>query len=868
MPPPQDVVVLMTESTSLGFQAKTRKMESFVGPWPTPPMRRLLRAQRRREGWHAPLSSQKAAGLRSTQTAAPEASLLTRLPSSPTTTIASSSRNPAGGAGHDDNAATAAAADDDNRLRRLVKMDPSRSSSIIGPACVALMSSVGRTVADVTNFIRRCRSARADLSAITRELSELQMVLELLNDYGQGDEVDDRRHAVPVELQSHLRPILTNCTTVVLRIDGVLRHHGEGDGPPKWTPEGKREINGLQNSLEVHRGALGLISDLISITIARAARNEGRGEPQGEQLQIHEVVGDLQTVMSSILVSDNNATLARQHFALQVHLGQIIAYAQMLDKADTDTDAWDEAVRRNVSSERKANSHLTTSGKDSGEVPHLTVGGSSPDAYGFPVVTGPDSVSPLTCRDLTATKQTANTLRVTGQGSEPISPLSLDKPASVEATEQASTTIDAHTGVSWSIRSDKEVVPDALLAPATIMRQKNMAAGKASTAGSFHEDEEITEEALAFAQVPVHIMGRLSLNLVGHVYTNKSCLSAGSDGTSFKKSFSTIATAEEEMGDAETEGCAEGYAHSTATSDTGSLRDGDLQFSQMDVTQMPSHEAQPEEKSPVQPPTEYESPQLPSHQMIYQQPSHELREQQSLSTMNTMNTQSFLQGKPLPRPPLEYITGYPGPFTRKKVVVVGNLSCGKTCLITRMSRGTYPKNNTSQIGVTETVKVAVDEEPVELSLWDIRGIDYDPSWLHGAQVALVCFSVNIGSTDAKGKHLGRWVTEVNRNCPTAAILLVGLKSDIRWHAKTVEKLRKHGKTLVTLEQGEQLRESIGAVRYLECSARTGEGVLDVLEETTRVALQVRNEDTKKGHRRPLSRIGRFFGLGHRESGSQ
>ncbi|KUI58362.1 GTP-binding protein rhoA [Cytospora mali] len=800
-------------------------------------------------------------------------------------------------------------------------MDPTRSSSIIGPACVALMSSVGRTVADVTNFIRRCRSARADLSAITRELSELQMVLELLNDYGQGDEVGDRRQAVPVELQSHLRPILTNCTTVVLRIDGVLRHHGEGDGPPQWTPEGKREINGLQNSLEVHRGALGLISDLISITIARAARNEGRGEPQGEQLQIHEVVGDLQTVMSSILVSDSNATLARQHFALQVHLGQIIAYAQMLDKTDTDTDAWDEAVRsmdvtegdtdseysemtpepvspigslggryshdgeddrpcipqpvspmecrRNVSSERKTNNHLTTSNKDSGEVPHLTVGGSSPDAYGFPVIKGPDSVSPLTYRDLTATKQTANTLGVTGQGSEPISPLSLDKPASVEATEQTSTTIDSHPDVSKSIGSDKEVVPDALLAPATIMRQTNMAASKASTAGSFHEDEEITEEALAFAQVPVHIMGRLSLNLVGHVYTNKSCLSAGSDGTSFKKSFSTIATAEEELGDAETEGCAEGYAHSTATSDTGSLRDGDLQFSQMDVTQMPSHEAPPEEKSPVQPPTEYESPQLPtSHQMIYQQPSHEIREQQSLSTMNTMNTQSFLQGKPLPRPPLEYINGYPGPFTRKKVVVVGNFSCGKTCLITRMSRGTYPKNNTSQIGVTETVKVAVDEEPVELSLWDIRGIDYDPSWLHGAQVALVCFSVNIGSTDAKGKHLGRWVTEVNRNCPTAAILLVGLKSDIRWHAKTVEKLRKHGKTLVTLEQGEQLRESIGAVRYLECSARTGEGVLDVLEETTRVALQVRNEDIKKAHRRPLSRIGKFFGLGHRESGSQ
>lgn len=53
------------------------------------------------------------------------------------------------------------------------------------------------------------------------------------------------------------------------------------------------------------------------------------------------------------------------------------------------------------------------------------------------------------------------------------------------------------------------------------------------------------------------------------------------------------------------------------------------------------------------------------------------------------------------------------------------------------------------------MKISIDEQPIELSLWDIRGIDYDPTWLRDAHVALVCFSVNIGSTDSKGKHLGR-----------------------------------------------------------------------------------------------------------------
>lgn len=95
---------------------------------------------------------------------------------------------------------------------------------------------------------------------------------------------------------------------------------------------------------------------------------------------------------------------------------------------------------------------------------------------------------------------------------------------------------------------------------------------------------------------------------------------------------------------------------------------------------------------------------------------------------------------------------------------------------------------------------------------------------------------------------------------------MGLKADIRFHARSVEKLRRSGKALVTPEQGEQFRENIGASRYLECSARTGEGVLEVLGETARVAMHIRSGDNWRKGRRPLSRIGRFFGLSSSSSG--
>lgn len=679
----------------------------------------------------------------------------------------------------------------------------SRPKSIIGSACLALESTVGKTVSDVTNFVRHCRPARADLTPITRELSELQMVLELLNDFGQYGQYGGNRQqdVIPQELQAHLRPILSNCITVVLRIDGVLRRHGqsEADGSAKWTAEGKTEMAELRPSLEVHRGALGHISDLISISISRASKDGESRKAQEPELQVQDVIEDLQDVRSSILVSDSNATLARQHFALQVHLGQIIAYAETLNKPD----AWDEAVRnidaaedgQTVPSEptsepvspitsirespsrdrvldgieslrarpksyspalssttigaARTTNHTTTlsiPNKKAIIVSPLTTGGLSVNTFG-----GSNreqgSISPITYRGPANEENTINAPDPAKEESEPISPMSFGKPASAEEAEEALAPIETPPTDPGVFDTENKAIPSELLVSGTNEQRIGIAPSRASTAASSYREEEITEEALAFAQVPVHIMGRLSLNLVGHVYTNNSGRSI-SDGTSFDRSISTFET-EGEVEEAE----AEGYAASTGTSDTGSLRDGHLQFSQIDVTQVTppaTHEAHPGEHVLPQQAAGHQPVQAPQQPP----PSRELREQASMSTMNT---QTFLQGKPLPRTPLVYVPQYPGPFIRKKVVVVGNFSCGKTCLITRMARGHYPRGdgNSERSGVTETVKVSVDEEPVELSLWDIRGIDYDPSWLHNAQVALICFSVNIASTDAKGKHLGR-----------------------------------------------------------------------------------------------------------------
>ena len=50
---------------------------------------------------------------------------------------------------------------------------------------------------------------------------------------------------------------------------------------------------------------------------------------------------------------------------------------------------------------------------------------------------------------------------------------------------------------------------------------------------------------------------------------------------------------------------------------------------------------------------------------------------------------------------------------------------------------------------------------------------------------------------------------------------------------------------IPLQQGEEVKKRIGAVKYIECSAKTGEGVREVFEHATRAALLTKKKREKK-----------------------
>ena len=145
-----------------------------------------------------------------------------------------------------------------------------------------------------------------------------------------------------------------------------------------------------------------------------------------------------------------------------------------------------------------------------------------------------------------------------------------------------------------------------------------------------------------------------------------------------------------------------------------------------------------------------------------------------------------------------------------------------------------------------SASVQVDGKPISLGLWDTAGQeDYErlrPLAYSQAHVILIGFSMDTPDSLENVKH--KWADEATERCPGVPIILVGLKKDLRDDPLAQEEMRKKSLRFTTPKQGSDMKEMIGARKYLECSSLTGDGVDDVFEAATRAALL--SVDKKEG----------------------
>ncbi|KAJ1901139.1 GTP-binding protein Rho1 [Kickxella alabastrina] len=184
---------------------------------------------------------------------------------------------------------------------------------------------------------------------------------------------------------------------------------------------------------------------------------------------------------------------------------------------------------------------------------------------------------------------------------------------------------------------------------------------------------------------------------------------------------------------------------------------------------------------------------------------------------------------------------------RRKLVIVGDGACGKTCLLIVFSKGTFPEVYVPTVFENYVADVEVDGRHVELALWDTAGQeDYDrlrPLSYPDSHVIIICFAID--SPDSLDNVQEKWISEVLHFCFGLPIILAGCKMDLRNDPATIAELRSHNQSPVSFKEGEDVSNKIGAAAYYECSAKTNEGVREVFDGATRAAMSAKTKKKKK-----------------------
>ena len=102
------------------------------------------------------------------------------------------------------------------------------------------------------------------------------------------------------------------------------------------------------------------------------------------------------------------------------------------------------------------------------------------------------------------------------------------------------------------------------------------------------------------------------------------------------------------------------------------------------------------------------------------------------------------------------------------------------------------------------------------------------------KVVLMCFSID--NPDSLENIREKWSIEVKHFCPGVPIILVGNKKDLRNDPEVIDELAKRNLKPVTVQDAEAVKDQIGAHLYMECSAKTRDGVEDIFISAARASL--------------------------------
>ncbi|KAF0312928.1 Ras-related protein ced-10 [Amphibalanus amphitrite] len=167
-----------------------------------------------------------------------------------------------------------------------------------------------------------------------------------------------------------------------------------------------------------------------------------------------------------------------------------------------------------------------------------------------------------------------------------------------------------------------------------------------------------------------------------------------------------------------------------------------------------------------------------------------------------------------------------------KLVVVGDGTVGKTCLCYTYKQGSFPDDDAHRPTIFDNsyIDLSLDGHHLNLNVWDTAGQEeferLRPLMYPKTDVFLLCYAID--NVTSFNNIMIKWAPELRKHCPNARIMLVATKADCRGSDPQTNVERARGRKLAV--------GKLKADGFIECSARTGEGVAEAFETAVRTVL--------------------------------
>lgn len=171
-------------------------------------------------------------------------------------------------------------------------------------------------------------------------------------------------------------------------------------------------------------------------------------------------------------------------------------------------------------------------------------------------------------------------------------------------------------------------------------------------------------------------------------------------------------------------------------------------------------------------------------------------------------------------------------FAQFKLVLLGESAVGKSSIVHRFVKNTFDDMRESTIGaafLTQTIQLPEVNTTVKFEIWDTAGQEryksLAPMYYRNANAALCVYDITSKSSFEKAQN---WIKELKNQAPDGIVVaLVGNKADLAPEREVDEdQIETYLRQLATEAQTDGSKPVI----HKECSAKLGEGVLEIFND--------------------------------------